>query len=63
MEKIQLHRFICLRCGHKWFPRKPTLSVTCPKCRSPYWDRPFGDKTPAEFEKQMDYARGKGGKQ
>ena len=29
------------RCGHEWLPRdrseKPRV---CPKCKSPYWDRP-----------------------
>ena len=32
----------CDRCKHKWIPRlkieeKPTI---CPKCKSPYWDKP-----------------------
>lgn len=37
----------CFRCGHRWTPRnkdKNERSVTevriCPKCKSPYWDRP-----------------------
>jgi predicted Zn-ribbon and HTH transcriptional regulator len=30
----------CLRCGHEWLPRKLDRSLTCPKCRSPYWDIP-----------------------
>ena len=30
----------CLRCGEKWLPRKGGRPITCPKCRSPYWDRP-----------------------
>lgn len=31
----------CLRCGHKWVPRKDDVR-TCPnpKCRSVHWDRP-----------------------
>ena len=29
----------CRRCGHCWYPRKPGRSLTCPNCRSPYWDR------------------------
>jgi rubrerythrin len=28
----------CLRCGHAW-PTKGQPRV-CPKCKSPYWDRP-----------------------
>ena len=31
----------CYRCGHEWRPisieEKPTV---CPKCKSPYWDKP-----------------------
>lgn len=31
----------CYRCGHSWIPRdennKPPV---CPKCKSPYWDKP-----------------------
>ena len=32
----------CLRCGHKWMPRKAGRTLRCPrpKCGSPYWDRP-----------------------
>jgi len=30
----------CLRCGYKWIPRKDGMPVTCPKCRSPYWNIP-----------------------
>jgi len=33
--------FKCLRCGHRWTPRKPNNAPkVCPKCKSPYWDRP-----------------------
>ena len=28
----------CLRCNHKWLPRTTEI-FTCPKCRSPYWDK------------------------
>jgi len=27
----------CVRCGHKWIPRKDKIAA-CPKCRSPYWN-------------------------
>lgn len=30
----------CLRCGAEWLPRKVEKPATCPKCRSPYWDKP-----------------------
>ena len=29
----------CERCGHSWVPRK-IRCVACPKCNSPYWDKP-----------------------
>lgn len=28
----------CLRCGSQWIPRR-RVSVKCPRCGSPYWDR------------------------
>jgi len=31
--------FRCLRCGHEWASKQKQPKV-CPKCRSPYWDRP-----------------------
>lgn len=30
----------CTRCGHEWFPRTPEKPMVCPKCKSPYWDKP-----------------------
>jgi len=37
--------FRCERCEHEWIPRKPwsagePLPTVCPKCKSPYWNRP-----------------------
>ncbi len=29
----------CERCGHEWMPKKDEV-FTCPKCRSPYWNKP-----------------------
>jgi hypothetical protein len=39
---ITVMGFRCERCSHEWIPRgsaeeEPTV---CPKCRSPYWNRP-----------------------
>ena len=30
----------CLRCGHNWLQRFDRLPKNCPRCNSPYWDRP-----------------------
>jgi len=37
--------FTCERCTHEWIPRKPwnegdPLPTVCPKCKSPYWNKP-----------------------
>lgn len=30
----------CIRCGYEWWPKDPTrLPGTCPKCKSPYYNR------------------------
>lgn len=41
MKKIvlKLYGFKCCRCSHSWIPRKKEVRI-CPKCKSPYWDRP-----------------------
>jgi len=30
----------CERCGHEWVPRNEDEPRVCPKCKSPYWNRP-----------------------
>lgn len=40
--EIELRRTNCRRCGHTWVRRKDVV-ITCPKCRSPYWDKPRED--------------------
>jgi hypothetical protein len=31
----------CERCSHEWIPRDAAQEpAVCPKCKSPYWDRP-----------------------
>ncbi len=31
----------CYRCGHEWRPiHSEDVPRVCPKCKSPYWDRP-----------------------
>lgn len=46
MSEVKIIRdgFKCLRCGYEWIPKgkrdsgKPPIS--CPKCRSKYWNKP-----------------------
>jgi predicted Zn-ribbon and HTH transcriptional regulator len=43
MSKVQLTiwGWHCERCGHEWVPRKEDEHPrVCPKCKSPYWDKP-----------------------
>lgn len=39
---ITVMGFRCERCGHEWIPRGQAeeLPRVCPKCRSPWWNRP-----------------------
>jgi len=31
----------CKRCGSSWTPRKKVSEIViCPRCRSPYWNKP-----------------------
>lgn len=32
----------CQRCGYALMPRQLSRPRICPKCKSPYWDRPGG---------------------
>src|SRR5690606_11438753 len=49
----------CLRCGHEWSQRTGTQPKTCPRCRSPYWNRQRrGEMTPiAELERALEERR------
>lgn len=39
-EVITISKYSCSRCGHSWIPRKMMMPEVCPKCNSPYWNRP-----------------------
>ena len=32
--------FRCLRCKHEWIPTGDRPPKVCPKCKSPYWNKP-----------------------
>jgi len=38
--EITLKGYKCERCGKEWIPRKEEKPVVCPKCKSPYWNKP-----------------------
>ena len=40
MGMITLDGFRCERCGHEWRPKSDVMPTICPKCKSPYWDKP-----------------------
>ncbi len=45
-----VHTEKCNRCGHEWATKSKTITPKqCPKCRSPYWNKPrirkFQNKT------------------
>jgi len=40
MPEVILRGYECARCGHKWVPRDDDKPKVCPKCKSPYWDKP-----------------------
>lgn len=41
MARIKLDGFQCERCLYTWAPRdKEREPVVCPKCKSPYWNKP-----------------------
>jgi hypothetical protein len=45
ISKITVTLYTCERCEHSWIPREAiagteALPTVCPKCKSPYWNRP-----------------------
>ena len=44
--KIEVDGFQCERCSYEWTHRSPNTSekqplpTVCPKCKSPYWNKP-----------------------
>ena len=40
MAEITLKGYKCERCNHTWVPREEHTPLVCPKCKSPYWNKP-----------------------
>ncbi len=33
-----MDRFVCVRCGHCWWPRSDSVPLMCPRCKSYKWN-------------------------
>jgi hypothetical protein len=52
MAKVQLWGYRCERCAHEWLPRqKDEEPRVCPKCKSPYWNRPRKDEKQVRLDR------------
>lgn len=45
MVAVVLNKNVCLRCTREWYSRPKAdgslvLPLVCPKCKSPYWNKP-----------------------
>ena len=40
MSVAIIEKPLCYRCGFTWKPKSRRLPSVCPRCKSPYWDRP-----------------------
>ena len=42
-KEIKMYECKCERCEHEWITRTEESPVVCPKCKSPYWDKPLNN--------------------
>jgi DNA-directed RNA polymerase subunit RPC12/RpoP len=42
--EIKVMGYRCERCEHEWVPKAQTEPRVCPRCKSPYWNRPRKSK-------------------
>jgi len=61
-KNLELPILRCLRCGRTWYPKRPIEPKVCPKCKSPYWNKPkwkwkfaLGDRVVANGKAPGDY--------
>ena len=43
-KEVKVYECKCERCMHEWITRSEEIPVVCPKCKSPYWDKPLNNK-------------------
>ena len=51
MGYVPLHKLMCLKCGHSWFPRTPEVKQ-CPNCRTTYFNINRGHLSDKKFIKE-----------
>lgn len=52
---ITVMGYRCERCGHEWVPRDEGQEPrVCPKCKSPYWNKPRKPATAMLYEEFRD---------
>lgn len=39
-QQTIIQEMYCHVCGHRWYPRVPTLPKACPECKSRHWNKP-----------------------
>lgn len=45
--ELKVDGYECNRCKHQWIPKQkgsPKVPAVCPKCKSPYWNKPRKNK-------------------
>ena len=54
MAYILIEGYLCERCDYRWTShngtgfREPKDPVNCPKCKTPYWNKPRRNNLPTE---------------
>jgi DNA-directed RNA polymerase subunit RPC12/RpoP len=54
--EVKVKKYKCSRCGHLWERRAKkdnVLPLTCPNCKSPYWNRERIKKNSKEDQKKL----------
>jgi DNA-directed RNA polymerase subunit RPC12/RpoP len=55
---ITVMGYRCERCSHEWIPKDADIEPSvCPKCKSPYWNKPRKNARPMTYEAFRDAIR------
>lgn len=57
MGEKMVRAFVCERCEHTWVPAGEEKPRVCPKCKSPYWDRPRRADRAVEKRAKKEFAK------